>query len=144
MLSGILLTGWCPGSTTGGRLGTLWSGDRVPQTNPPWSRQVEKRFWHCVNEGDPECTYIPGTSSLAHGDHRSQMMMFCGHELWCNEFNSERVLQAAKENVERHYPVVGVLEHLNKTLAVAEAKFPNLLRGATELYYKSKEVMQRR
>ena len=34
-------------------------------------------------------------------------MAFCGHEDWCSEFNSKRVLQRAKENVEKHYPVVG-------------------------------------
>ena len=34
-------------------------------------------------------------------------MAFCGHEDWCSEFNSKKVLQKAKENVEKHYPVIG-------------------------------------
>ena len=43
-------------------------------------------------------------------------MAFCGHDPFCAEFNGERALAAAKENVDRHYAVVGVIEELNKTL----------------------------
>ena len=39
-------------------------------------------------------------------------MAFCGHEDWCSEFNSKRVLQRAKENVEKHYPLVGGIKML--------------------------------
>ena len=57
--------------------------------------------------GENECTFVPGEDSITRGDHRGQMMAFCGHEDWCSEFNSKRVLQRAKLNIEKHYPVVG-------------------------------------
>ena len=57
--------------------------------------------------GDHECTFISGENSIRRNDHRGQMMAFCGHDHWCTEFNSNRVLQKAKENVEKYYPVVG-------------------------------------
>ncbi len=56
-------------------------------------------------------------------------MLFCGHDYYCAEFNSERALRQAKENVERYYSVVGVIEEVNKTLAVLEAAIPEVFSG---------------
>ena len=84
--------------------------------------------------GEAECTYIEGTDSLEYGDHRSQMMMFCGHDEFCKSFNSQRVLERAKANVEKYYDVVGVLEEFNKTLSVMENFMPQYFRGASEAY----------
>jgi hypothetical protein len=58
------------------------------------------------------------------------MMAFCGHEDFCKSFNSQLVLQRAKENVDRDFPVVGVLEDLNKTLSVLENRMPHIFKGA--------------
>ena len=74
--------------------------------------------------GDPECQYTPGEGILT--DHRSQMMAFCGHELYCMEFNSPKVLAKAKENLEKFYSVVGVVEDMNKTLTVLEHHLPEV------------------
>ena len=88
----------------------------------------------------------------------SQMMAFCGHDIRCANFNEEWVLQKAKENVEKHYPVVrfewvdkffllyfsgywkkisyfqvGVLENLNMTLTVVEHAMPNIFNGAKQV-----------
>ena len=41
----------------------------------------------------------------------------------------------AKTDVEQAYPVVGVLEHLDDTLAVLEARLPDFFHGARNLYY---------
>ena len=41
----------------------------------------------------------------------------------------------AKENVEKHYAVVGVLEELNKTLTVLEHYVPRFFNGAKDIYY---------
>ena len=60
-------------------------------------------------------------------------MAFCGHDPLCAEFNSERALAAAKENVERHYAVVGVIEEVNKTLEVMEALMPDVFAGVAFL-----------
>ena len=57
--------------------------------------------------GDYHCTFLQGEDSINRGDHRGQMMTFCGHEKWCSEFNSQRVLQRAKSNIDKHYPVIG-------------------------------------
>ena len=57
------------------------------------------------------------------------MMVFCGHDPFCAEFNGARALAAAKENVDRHYAVVGVIEELNKTLEVMEAFMPGVFAG---------------
>ena len=61
------------------------------------------------------------------------MMAFCGHEPSCKLFNSQEVLQRAKANVEKAYPVIGVLEDLNKTLLVLESKLPHIFMGATKV-----------
>jgi len=112
----------------------------LPEEPLPDLDTLKKDFDSCVLEGDPECTFIEGTDSLGFGDHRSQMMAFCGHDIRCANFNEEWVLQKAKENVEKHYPVVGVLENLNMTLTVVEQAMPNIFNGAKEMYYKSKDV----
>ena len=41
----------------------------------------------------------------------------------------------AKENVEKHYAVVGVLEELNKTLTVLEHYVPRFFKGAKDVYW---------
>ena len=50
-------------------------------------------------------------------------------------FNTEIALRLAKENVEKHYAVVGVLEELNKTLTVLEHYVPRFFKGAKDIYY---------
>ncbi len=88
---------------------------------------------HLIFLDDPECQFIQNSNVLDYGDHRSQMMAFCGHDLVCAAFNSEEVLQRAKANVDKFYPVVGVLENLNQTLAVMENKLPHVFKGATKV-----------
>merc|ERR1711974_248292 len=80
---------------------------------------------------------------MKYPDHRSQIMAFCGHDPFCADFNSERALAAAKENVDRHYAVVGVIEELNKTLEVMEAFMPDVFPGAFELYHIHPEIRQK-
>ena len=50
-------------------------------------------------------------------------------------FNTEIALRLAKENVEKHYAVVGVLEELNKTLTVLEHYVPRFFKGAKDVYW---------
>ena len=61
------------------------------------------------------------------------MMAFCGQDSFCKSFNSDRVLQRAKENAERSFPVVGVIENLNETLQVLEHRLPNVFKGALKV-----------
>ena len=44
-------------------------------------------------------------------------------------------MRKAKENVEKHYAVVGLLEDLNKTLTVLEHYVPRFFKGALDTYY---------
>ena len=50
-------------------------------------------------------------------------------------FNTEIALRKAKENVEKHYAVVGVLEEMNKTLTVLEHYVPRYFKGAKDIYW---------
>ncbi len=132
---------------------------------------LRKDFDGCVLRGDPECTYEQGADAARFPDHRSQVMAFCGHEDFCAEFNSERAMQRAKENVERstegmlcmilfffqaivpfvltfcqlgrYYSVVGVLEEMNKTLSVLEMELPEIFAGASELYHAHPEIRRK-
>ena len=51
----------------------------------------------------------------------------------CRQFDSPEALLMAKYNVEKYYPVVGVLEKFNETLAVLENKMPRYFRGASNV-----------
>eukprot|EP00095_Tigriopus_kingsejongensis_P009155 maker-scaffold798_size95657-snap-gene-0.19 protein:Tk09155 transcript:maker-scaffold798_size95657-snap-gene-0.19-mRNA-1 annotation:"GK19630" len=111
-----------------------------PLPNPDFLR---KDFDTCVLEGDSECVYQSGSNILEHDDHRSQVMAFCGHDWFCTEFNSREALNRAKENVEKFYSVVGVLERMNDTLAVMEAELPAIFSGAQSTYYGAQEIKRK-
>jgi len=104
----------------------------LPLPNPNW---LKKDFETCVRTNDPECRYLPAEKRDGFGDHRRQTMFFCGHSDHCTGFNTEIALRKAKENVEKHYAVVGVLEELNKTLTVLEHYVPRFFKGAKDIYY---------
>ena len=57
--------------------------------------------------------------------------------------NTEVALRKAKENVEKHYAVVGVLEELNKTLTVMEHYIPRFFKGAKDVYWSKCEILCR-
>lgn len=66
--------------------------------------------------------------------------MFIAWKINCIYFffsglNTEIALRKAKENVEKHYAVVGVLEELNKTLTVLEHYVPRFFKGAKDVYW---------
>lgn len=44
-------------------------------------------------------------------------------------------MQKAKQNVEKHYSVVGVLEEMDVTLKVLEKYIPRFFTGASKVYY---------
>jgi dermatan/chondrotin sulfate uronyl 2-O-sulfotransferase UST len=49
--------------------------------------------------------------------------------------NDQRSLERAKANVERYFPVVGILEELNATLAILENRLPYFFRGLQKIYF---------
>ena len=59
---------------------------------------LRKDYEGCVVAGDPECRYIADGGDRAEdavGDHRRQVMQFCGQEDHCTLFNSERAMRTA-------------------------------------------------
>ncbi|XP_044270735.1 uronyl 2-sulfotransferase-like [Tribolium madens] len=58
---------------------------------------------------------------------------FCGHDPKCM-LDNQWALQTAKSNVEKYYPVVGVLEELNATLGVLESELPYFFKGVQGVY----------
>lgn len=106
-----------------------------PELPLPESSWLKKDYETCVKSHDPECRYIPGDRRDGFGDHRRQTMFFCGHSEDCVGFNTDIALRKAKENVEKHYAVVGVLEEMNKTLTVLEHYVPRFFKGANDVYY---------
>ena len=51
------------------------------------------------------------------------------------EYGNQRALQQAKQNIEKWYPVVGVLESMNKTLAIMEKTVPEYFSGVSDIYF---------
>jgi len=112
----------------------------LPLPNPNWLR---KDYETCVTTNDPECRYLPAQRKDGFGDHRRQTMFFCGHSDDCTGFNTEIAMKKAKENVERHYAVVGVLEELNKTLTVLEHYVPRFFKGALDVYWNEVHIFSK-
>ncbi|KAK0175243.1 hypothetical protein PV327_009007 [Microctonus hyperodae] len=72
--------------------------------------------------------------------YRGAISHFCGQDPRCTKKNSRWALNRAKENVEKWYHVVGILEHMEDTLDKLENNFPYFFRGAKNEY---KKIMMR-
>ena len=97
---------------------------------------LRRDFESCVLEGDPECSYLEDNLDTAWetGDHRRQMMLYCGQTEVCAKFNNREAMEQAKKNVAQHYAVVGVLEMFEDSLEVLEHELPYFFSGAREVY----------
>ncbi|EEB17124.1 Uronyl 2-sulfotransferase, putative [Pediculus humanus corporis] len=98
----------------------------------PSSKSPDKKFENfedCVMASDPECNFITGNN------YDLAIPYFCGQEPKCRILNDEWALRKAKENVENYFPVVGILEELNMTLAVLESKLPMFFKGVQNVYF---------
>jgi len=62
------------------------------------------------------------------------LVYFCGHDEECSQLGNPLALQKAKHNVDTNFAVVGLLEHLNETLAVLEHKLPRFFKGVQTLF----------
>jgi hypothetical protein len=109
----------------------------LPLPNPNWLR---KDYDTCVRRGDKECRYQDGDER---DDFGQLTEFFCGQEDDCTGFNTEIAMRKAKENVEKHYAVVGVLEELNKTLTVLEHYVPRFFKGAKDVYWNEVQIFSR-
>ncbi|XP_037076783.1 heparan sulfate 2-O-sulfotransferase pipe-like [Pollicipes pollicipes] len=95
----------------------------------PKATFLKKSFEACVESGDPECTYLPGTERVGH-----PMQAFCTSSPQCWSFGSRAALQEAKRVVESEYAVVGLLEDWDTSLTVMEKLVPRFFAGASVLY----------
>ena len=96
-------------------------------------QQLKRSFEDCYDSQHPECTYVPGQGIYTEakgGSHYSQLAFYCGHGPECNEFEGEAALAMAKNNVEKYYAVVGVLEEMDKSLEVLENYVPRFFKDA--------------
>jgi len=59
---------------------------------------------------------------------------FCGTHHTCYSPNTDAAVEQAIANIDQFYSVVGVLEEIDKTLAVMEEKLPGYFRGAGQSY----------
>ncbi|XP_078602251.1 uronyl 2-sulfotransferase-like [Branchiostoma floridae x Branchiostoma japonicum] len=96
------------------------------QTAQQRQRRTEKEraqtFDECVFNNLWECN--------ASGAKRFLMtQFFCGQDSICME-PSQAAVEKAKENIRRHYAVVGVLEEFSSFLKVLEVVMPQFFRGA--------------
>ncbi|KAK4301262.1 hypothetical protein Pmani_026595 [Petrolisthes manimaculis] len=103
-----------------------------PELPLPSSAWLRKDYETCVTTGDRECRYKEGDERP---DFAQLTEFFCGQEKKCTGLNTDFALQKAKENVERNYAVVGVLEDLNTTLTVLEHYVPRFFKGAKAVYW---------
>lgn len=103
-------------------------------TRDEWKRQYYER---CVRERDPLCEFVAGES------YDLTIPYFCGHHPRCMILNDTWALEQAKQNLQNHYTVVGVLELLNETLAVLEHHLPFYFTGVADMFYKELLVPKR-
>ena len=105
--------------------------------NVPPIDELKRTFEECVLQRHNECVYYPGQGIYTDrygGSHYSQIAFFCGNDMLCDKFESQEALTMAKENVEKYYAVVGVLEQLDKSLEVLENYVPRYFANARKTH----------
>ena len=58
----------------------------------------------------------------------SQIPFFCGDSVDCRTLGSPTSVKKAIENIEKHFVMVRVLEHIHESLAVMESKMPQYFK----------------
>lgn len=109
-----------------------------PSLREPSKEWTLQNFKSCVIDQSPECVYIEG---MRRHDMAQLTEFFCGQQLYCSGFNTDVALRKAKNNVEKHYAVVGVLEDFNKTFSVLEHYLPKIFKGSLAMYQKMNNHM---
>ncbi|XP_066145033.1 uronyl 2-sulfotransferase-like isoform X2 [Euwallacea fornicatus] len=91
------------------------------------SGRIRDNYLSCMQKKGKECN-LKNDFSIPY---------FCGHDPKCRLPNTDWALGRAKENVEKYYRVVGVLEELNTTLSVLEDQIPQFFKGTMMTYERS-------
>ena len=67
----------------------------------------------------------------------NQMTSFCGYHSVC-KVNSDTSMAIAKNNVERYYTAVGVLEEMEKLVEILDYTYPSYFKGMLDQYRQDK------
>lgn len=92
------------------------------------TRALNEYFIDCIQRENNNCNFKNGQS------YDLTIPYFCGHDPKCTLLNNQWAFDTAKQNVEKYYQVVGVLEELNTTLDVLEGQIPQFFKRATITY----------
>ncbi|XP_030766972.1 uronyl 2-sulfotransferase-like [Sitophilus oryzae] len=100
----------------------------------PIAKVVSQSIWR-NNTDIAECLLKNQNNCTSKIDSKNfTIPWFCGFDPRCMIINSDWALKQAKENVNRFYPVVGVLEQFDNTLKVLEHKLPQFFKGANNIF----------
>ncbi|XP_055327772.1 heparan sulfate 2-O-sulfotransferase pipe-like isoform X2 [Paramacrobiotus metropolitanus] len=103
------------------------------------TEQGERKWYdedleHCIRKAkDYDCRLVDGMYI------KNMIAFFCGQDIECSNHNSKWALETAKENVEKFFTVVGVLEDIDITLRVLQHQLPQYFSGVVELYKASQD-----
>ncbi|XP_035681673.1 uronyl 2-sulfotransferase-like [Branchiostoma floridae] len=108
------------------RFGRHGENQTAQQRHRRTEKERSQTFDECVFNNLWECN--------ASGAKRFLMtQFFCGQDSICME-PSQAAVEKAKENIRRHYAVVGVLEEFSSFLKVLEMVMPQFFRGAHDTW----------
>ena len=79
-------------------------------------------FDECVEKTIPGCI------------QSNMLMFFCGMHQNCSSNKLFHTLSIAKQNVQKYYGVVGIMEDMESYFQLLEARYPQLFSGATTVY----------
>ncbi|CAM1295130.1 Uncharacterised protein g1200 [Pycnogonum litorale] len=113
------------------RKSSLKKSKNDPKLRPSQS-WLDLTYDQCVRRFLKECQVTPGKVTT----QKSMVPFFCGHAEMCSVVGNRWALEKAKYNIEHYFAVVGVLEDMEKTLAVLENYVPLFFSGALKMYNK--------
>ena len=90
----------------------------------------------CLEHRHPDCA-LTDNQWPGPGKSFTQVHYFCGHEYDCGRLNNRAALERAKNNIERYFKVVGILEDFELSLKVMETALPKFFNGAAKMYSNS-------
>ncbi|CAH0554605.1 unnamed protein product [Brassicogethes aeneus] len=103
--------------------------DKIVSRSPGKNGKGSNEYYYkCLMKKKGDCNFKNGLS------YDLSIPYFCGQDSRCMILNNDWALKTAKENVQRYFEVVGVLEELNSTLEVLENKLPNFFKGVQKHY----------
>lgn len=88
-----------------------------------------------------KCIHMQRKCMIGDEIYEFNIPYFCGQDERCRSGNSEWALHMAKRNVEKFYPVVGILEDLNMTISALENKLPYFFKGAMQIFEEKLSVV---